>query len=77
MDDRLPYERGRVAFWDGRPIYANPFMSSEAEEWRRGYRAGFDEQRTDPVRPADLPNMKPFRFFTNKGSSRRITGQKS
>lgn len=34
------FNHGRVAATQGKPITVNPFMGTDAERWRAGYRAG-------------------------------------
>lgn len=61
------YVRGRQAFWDGRPAWANPGLEVTGQAWLRGYRAGYAEycvrfganarvmrRRLASARPADV-----------------------
>src|SRR4029077_8969550 len=41
----LPQAMGRDAFWQGRPIWANPFAGDPARQWSAGWHSGVAELR--------------------------------
>ena len=76
-----PFDRGRLAFWDGRTLAANPCAAGVAAQWRAGWQdaakdyvlgggrpEGLDLAR---LRPKDLP--APVRPHpTRLGNARRV-----
>lgn len=75
-----PHDRGRLAFWSGRQLYANPFMQAQADEWRQGWllaeqdfrdRGGRTEQDRVTLRPTDLPKAIMLRKTTARGAARK------
>ena len=73
--------RGRQSFWQGRAIYANPFVGDAADEWRIGYRDGAAEYATATkarkspetlaqFRPIDMAELAPWRRMTHSAAAR-------
>ena len=56
------YDRGREAFWNGRAIWGNPHLGTEADDWREGWRAAFgtfEAAGGAEITPADLARLRP------------------
>ena len=82
-DEVTAYQRGRVAFWNGKAIWANPHIHLQAAEWRKGWMTGnatFHElagrgsptaQTLKRFRPPDLPSLKPYKCVTSKVGGQR------
>jgi hypothetical protein len=43
--DLQPLAIGLNAFWQGRPIWANPFAGEPAREWTTGWQSGLAERQ--------------------------------
>jgi hypothetical protein len=48
-----PHDAGRIAFWQGRPAYANPGFGATADEWREGWRGAAAQLLKRASLPAD------------------------
>lgn len=55
------YQHGRAAVAQGKPLAANPFIGSDAERWRQGYRAGLAAPGADAPLPVSVRIATPKR----------------